>query len=120
MAAFTVLSFLSVHAVYAPETRKWSHSLIVVVLTLVVSLLWVTLTPLLFVLLKWTVIWHLSEGTLFNVDEHYLRWWFIDVLRTHWTRNMVTNILSIFYYRLLRHWKEMLALVWKPIFEYDL
>jgi acyl carrier protein len=80
------------------------HSLIVVVLTLVAfHFLWVTLTPLLFVLLKWTVIGTYQKGRYSIWSEHYLRWWFIDVLRKLigrgiWGSNHIT---LNFYYRLL-------------------
>jgi hypothetical protein len=101
------------------------HSLIVVVLTLVVfHFLWVTLTPLLFVLLKWTVIGTYQKGRYSIWSEHYLRWWFIDVLRKLIGRGIwgSTNITLNFYYRLLgaNIGKNARISVEADIAEYDL
>jgi len=52
------------------------------VLTLVVfHTLWVTLTPLLFVVCKWLIIGEYRKGRYPLWGEYYLRWWFCDVLR---------------------------------------
>ena len=58
------------------------HNLIAFVLTLVVfHFLWVLLTPLLFVAIKWVVIGTYRPGRYPIWGEYYLRWWFVDIMR---------------------------------------
>jgi hypothetical protein len=101
------------------------HSLIAVVITLVVfHFLWVTLTPLLFVLLKWTVIGTYQKGRYSIWSEHYIRWWFVDVLRKLIGRGIwgSNNITLNFYYRLLgaKIGKNARICLEADIAEYDL
>jgi acyl-CoA synthetase (AMP-forming)/AMP-acid ligase II/serine acetyltransferase len=52
------------------------------VLTLVVyHFLWVAVTPLVFVLIKWMVIGRYKKGRYAIWSTYYLRWWFVDVCR---------------------------------------
>jgi acetyltransferase-like isoleucine patch superfamily enzyme len=65
--------------------------------------LWVTFIPLLFVLVKWTIIGKYRQGRYPIWGEYYLRWWFVDILRKLiglgiWGSN---EMLLSFYYRLL-------------------
>lgn len=80
------------------------HSLITFVITLVVfHFLWITLTPLLFVALKWSIIGKYRQGRYPLWGEYYLRWWFTDVLRKLIGRGVwgSTEQSLNFYYRLL-------------------
>jgi len=80
------------------------HNLYKFVLTLVMfHLLWVTFTPLLFVLIKWTIIGKYRQGRYAIYSEYYLRWWMVDVFRKLtglgiWGSN---ELLLATYYRLL-------------------
>ena len=74
------------------------------VLTLVVFHLgWVTVTPLLFVLLKWAVIGRYRQGRYAIWGRYYLRWWLVDVMRKLIGRGIwKSNYLFLnVYYRLL-------------------
>ena len=42
---------------------------------------WVTITPLIFVLLKWLIIGKYRKGRYALWSSYYLRWWFVDVMR---------------------------------------
>ena len=73
-------------------------------ITLVVfHFLWVTISPLVFVLIKWTVIGRYQAGRYQIWGAYYLRWWFVDVCRKIIGRGIwgSTEPLLNFYYRLL-------------------
>jgi acyl-CoA synthetase (AMP-forming)/AMP-acid ligase II/acetyltransferase-like isoleucine patch superfamily enzyme/acyl carrier protein len=58
------------------------HNLVKFLLTLVVfHAVWVTVTPLLFVALKWLIIGKYRKGRYALWSNYYLRWWFVDVMR---------------------------------------
>ncbi len=64
---------------------------------------WTLLTPLVFVLIKWTVIGRYQQGRYPIWGSYYLRWWFVDVCRKiigrgFWGSNNFTLCL---YYRML-------------------
>ena len=42
---------------------------------------WVTVTPLIFILLKWLIIGKYRKGRYAIWSNYYLRWWFVDVMR---------------------------------------
>lgn len=74
------------------------------VLTLVVfHALWVTLTPLIFVLLKWVVIGRYQKGRYALWSSYYLRWWLVDVCRKMFGNGIWGhhNDTLVLYYRLL-------------------
>lgn len=74
------------------------------ILTLVVfHFVWVTVTPLIFVLLKWLIIGKYQQGRYAFWSGYYLRWWFIDVCRKMFGHGIwgSSNHLLVFYYRLL-------------------
>lgn len=51
-------------------------------LTLIVfHSIWVTVTPLMFVILKWTLIGKYRQGRYPLWGVYYLQWWFLDVMR---------------------------------------
>lgn len=80
------------------------HHLVAFIISVVVfHFLWVLLTPLLFVVIKWTMIGTYRKGRYPLWGEYYLRWWFVDVMRKLigrgiWGSNAATLNL---YYRLL-------------------
>lgn len=102
-----------------------AHTLLVLVLTLVIfHMVWVFFTPLLFIVLKWSVIGSYRKGRYALWSEYYLRWWFVDVLRKLigrgiWGSNHVT---LNFYYRLLgaRIGKNARISLEADVAEYDL
>jgi acyl-CoA synthetase (AMP-forming)/AMP-acid ligase II/acetyltransferase-like isoleucine patch superfamily enzyme len=58
------------------------HNLLAFILTLVVfHFLWVLLTPLVFVLIKWLIVGTYREGRYPIWGQYYLRWWFVDIMR---------------------------------------
>jgi acyl-CoA synthetase (AMP-forming)/AMP-acid ligase II/acetyltransferase-like isoleucine patch superfamily enzyme len=58
------------------------HNLLAFILTLVVfHFLWVLLTPLVFVVIKWLIVGTYREGRYPIWGEYYLRWWFVDIMR---------------------------------------
>jgi len=58
------------------------HSLVTFVSTLVIfHLVWVTVTPLLFVMVKWLIIGRYRAGRYPIWSQYYLRWWFVDIVR---------------------------------------
>jgi len=64
---------------------------------------WTLVTPLVFVLIKWTVIGKYQQGRYPIWGSYYLRWWFVDICRKiigrgFWGTNNSTLIL---YYRML-------------------
>lgn len=66
-------------------------------------LMWVTITPLLFVVLKWIVIGKYQQGRFALWSNYYLRWWFVDVCRKLIGRGIwgYSPVLLNVYYRLL-------------------
>ena len=48
---------------------------------MVYHFLWITLAPLLFVLIKWVVIGRYKAGRYSIWGSYYLRWWFVDICR---------------------------------------
>ena len=74
------------------------------VVTLVVfHLMWVTFMPLVFVIIKWTIIGRYKEGRYPLWSNYYLRWWFVDVCRKLFGRGIWGSSKPVlnFYYRLL-------------------
>jgi acyl-CoA synthetase (AMP-forming)/AMP-acid ligase II/carbonic anhydrase/acetyltransferase-like protein (isoleucine patch superfamily) len=65
--------------------------------------LWVALSPLVFVLIKWIVIGRYKPGRHAIWSGYYLRWWFVDVSRKIFGRGWwgSHNNLLIMYYRML-------------------
>lgn len=62
--------------------------------------IWITITPLIFVAIKWIVIGRYQPGRYPIWGSYYLRWWFVDVcrklfLRGIWGGNEVT--LNLYY-----------------------
>jgi carbonic anhydrase/acetyltransferase-like protein (isoleucine patch superfamily)/acyl carrier protein len=70
---------------------------------MVFHLMWVTFTPLIFVLIKWTVIGRYEQGRYPIWGSYYLRWWFVDVCRKLFLRGIwgSNDILLRCYYRML-------------------
>jgi hypothetical protein len=70
---------------------------------MVFHLMWVTFTPLVFVLIKWTVIGRYQPGRYPIWSSYYLRWWFVDVCRKLFLRGIwgSNDVLLRCYYRML-------------------
>jgi acyl-coenzyme A synthetase/AMP-(fatty) acid ligase/acyl carrier protein len=66
-------------------------------------LCWVTITPLVFVAIKWIVIGRYKAGRFPIWGSYYLRWWFVDICRQLFLRGVwgSNEVLLNFYYRLL-------------------
>jgi acyl-coenzyme A synthetase/AMP-(fatty) acid ligase/acetyltransferase-like isoleucine patch superfamily enzyme len=66
-------------------------------------LIWVTITPLVFVVIKWTVIGRYQRGRYPIWGNYYLRWWFVDICRKLFLRGIwgSSEASLNFYYRLL-------------------
>jgi len=64
---------------------------------------WVTVTPLVFVAIKWIVIGRYRAGRYPIWSGYYLRWWFVDVMRKMFLRGIWgSNEYTLnLYYRLL-------------------
>jgi acyl-CoA synthetase (AMP-forming)/AMP-acid ligase II/acetyltransferase-like isoleucine patch superfamily enzyme len=64
---------------------------------------WTFVTPLIFVLIKWTVIGKYKEGRYPIWGQYYLRWWFVDTCRKIIGRGVwgSHNGLLCLYYRML-------------------
>ena len=80
------------------------NNLVSFVVTLVAfHFAWVTVTPLIFVLIKWLVIGKYQEGRYAIWSNYYLRWWFVDVVRKLFGKGIFgsSEELLAFYYRLL-------------------
>jgi len=78
--------------------------LMALLLTLVFyHLVWVTVTPLIFVVIKWVVIGKYQSGRYPIWSNYYLRWWCVDVIRKLVGRGIFGShdFLLNFYYRLL-------------------
>ena len=65
--------------------------------------LWVTFVPLIFVMIKWTVIGRYKPGRYPIWSSYYLRWWFVDVCRKLFLRGIwgSNDVLLNQYYRML-------------------
>jgi carbonic anhydrase/acetyltransferase-like protein (isoleucine patch superfamily)/acyl carrier protein len=74
-----------------------------VIAYLVYHILWVTITPLIFVAIKWLVIGRYRAGRYPIWGSYYLRWWFVDICRKLFLRGVwgSNETLLNFYYRLL-------------------
>lgn len=89
---------------YSLQKVPSDNNLLIFIGTLVAfHLAWVTVTPLIFVLIKWLVIGKYKEGRYAVWSNYYLRWWFVDVLRKLFGRGIYgsNEELLVFYYRLL-------------------
>lgn len=64
---------------------------------------WVTITPLVFVAIKWIVIGKYEAGRFPIRGSYYLRWWFVDIMRKLFLRGIwgSNEVFLNFYYRLL-------------------
>jgi acyl-CoA synthetase (AMP-forming)/AMP-acid ligase II/carbonic anhydrase/acetyltransferase-like protein (isoleucine patch superfamily) len=97
---FLFFSCLLASLKYVPAERN----LFGFVVTLVFFHLgWVSISPLVFVLIKWTVIGRYQQGRYPLWGSYYLRWWFVDVCRKLFGRGIWGSnepLLNI-YYRLL-------------------
>ena len=64
---------------------------------------WITVTPLVFVAIKWVVIGRYQSGRFPIWGSYYLRWWFVDICRQLFLRGIwgSNQVLLNFYYRLL-------------------
>ena len=97
---FLFFSFLLYMLDTVPGTKNIG-SFVVTVLTF--HVIWVTVTPLLFVAIKWIVIGKYKEGRYAVWSSYYLRWWFVDMCRKIFGRGIWgSNEVSLnFFYRLL-------------------
>jgi acyl-CoA synthetase (AMP-forming)/AMP-acid ligase II/acetyltransferase-like isoleucine patch superfamily enzyme len=80
------------------------RNLVVFVATVVVfHFLWTLITPLIFVLIKWTVIGRYQKGRYPLFGSYYLRWWFVDVCRKLFGRGIwgSNELMLNAYYRML-------------------
>lgn len=70
---------------------------------LVFHTLWITVTPLIFVAIKWIVIGRYQAGRYPIWGSYYLRWWFVDVCRKLFLRGIwgSNTVLLNAYYRML-------------------
>lgn len=74
------LFFMSLLAIL--HKTPWEQNLFKFIFTLVAfHFVWTLITPLVFVLIKWTVIGKYKEGRYPIWGQYYLRWWFVDVCR---------------------------------------
>lgn len=66
-------------------------------------LCWVTITPLIFVGIKWLVIGRYKSGRYPIWSSYYLRWWFVDICRKLFLRGVwgSNEVFLNFYYTLL-------------------
>lgn len=87
---------------YRHERGKYHFLLLGVTLSLF-HLLWLTITPLIFVAVKWVVIGKYRAGRYPLWKSDYLRWWFVDVVRRMIGKGIwaSTEPSLNFYYRLL-------------------
>jgi len=97
---YLFFSFLLVTLHRTPAERN----LFMFIITLVIfHLLWVFITPLVFVMIKWTVIGRYRRGRYPIYGGYYLRWWTVDVCRKLFARGIwgSNEYMLNFYYRLL-------------------
>lgn len=66
-------------------------------------LCWITITPLVFVAIKWSVIGRYKAGRYPIWGSYYLRWWFVDICRKLFLRGIwgSNEVYLNIYYRLL-------------------
>jgi hypothetical protein len=89
----------------------WSKSCIpginflprIVVISFFCHTVWFTITPLIFVVLKWMIIGRYKAGRYPIFGCYYLRWWFVDLLRKLFGRGIwgSNDALLAMYYRML-------------------
>lgn len=74
-----------------------------VIAYLVFHFTWVTITPLVFVAIKWIVIGRYRAGRYPIWSSYYLRWWFVDICRKIFLRGIwgSHDVLLNAYYRML-------------------
>lgn len=74
-----------------------------VVAYLVFHSIWITITPLVFVAIKWIVIGRYQPGRYPIWGTYYLRWWFVDICRKLFLRGVwgSNDVLLNTYYRML-------------------
>jgi hypothetical protein len=74
-----------------------------VVISFFCNTVWFTITPLIFVVLKWMIIGRYKAGRYPIFGCYYLRWWFVDVLRKLFGRGIwdSNDALLAMYYRML-------------------
>jgi acyl-CoA synthetase (AMP-forming)/AMP-acid ligase II len=65
--------------------------------------IWITITPLIFVAMKWIIIGRYKPGRYPIWGSYYLRWWFVDVMRKLFLRGIwgSNDVLLNTYYRML-------------------
>jgi hypothetical protein len=65
--------------------------------------IWITVTPLIFVAMKWIIIGRYKAGRYPIWGSYYLRWWFVDVMRKLFLRGIwgSNDVLLNAYYRML-------------------
>ena len=65
--------------------------------------IWITITPLIFVALKWMIIGRYKAGRYPIWGSYYLRWWFVDVMRKLFLRGIwgSNDVMLNAYYRML-------------------
>ena len=96
------LFFMSLLAVL--NNVPGEQNLVKFILTLVgFHFLWTLITPLVFVLIKWTVIGTYQQGRYPIWGSYYLRWWFVDISRKIIGRGIwgSNNYTLCMYYRML-------------------
>ena len=76
-------------------------SFVVTVITF--HVLWVSVTPLIFVAIKWIVIGKYKEGRYAIWSSYYLRWWLVDMCRKMFGRGIwgSNEVTLNFFYRIL-------------------
>jgi len=74
-----------------------------VVISFICHTVWITITPLIFVALKWMIIGRYKAGQYPIFGCYYLRWWFVDVMRKLFGRGIwgSNDALLAMYYRML-------------------
>ena len=65
--------------------------------------IWITITPLVFVAIKWIVIGRYKQGRYPIWGSYYLRWWFVDICRKLFLRGIYgcNEVTLNWYYRML-------------------
>ena len=79
------------------------HVIIFVTTLVFFHFLWVTLTPLIFVIIKWVVVGRYREGRYAFWSSMYMRWWIVDVCRKLFGKGVWGSsepLLNV-YYRML-------------------
>jgi acyl-CoA synthetase (AMP-forming)/AMP-acid ligase II/acetyltransferase-like isoleucine patch superfamily enzyme len=96
------LFFMSLLAIL--HKTPGEHNIFKFIFTVVAfHFLWTLLTPLVFILIKWTVIGRYQEGRYPIWGQYYLRWWFVEVCRKIFGRGVwgSHNSLLCIYYQML-------------------